>query len=145
MYAQESLIFHQAALASPIEILFEAITPLEELRIKQHEEPRGKMGIRQTSEHDEDASAVSPRRQLDIAVVGGGLGGLSLAIGLVQRGISAQVYEGASSWTDAGAGLVFAKNSMDAMKKVSPDIYEAFAKRSSGEGWDSKKTAYMDW
>lgn len=103
------------------------------------------MGIRQVSEHDEDASAVSPRKQLNIAVVGGGLGGLSLAIGLVQRGISAQVYEGASSWTDAGAGLVFAKNSMDAMKKVSPDIYEAFAKRSSGQGWESKKTTYMDY
>ena len=27
-----------------------------------------------------------------------------LAIGLVQRGISAQVYEGASGWTDGGAG-----------------------------------------
>ena len=103
------------------------------------------MGIRQISESDDDARGTSPNKQLQIAVVGGGLGGLSLAIGLVQRGISAQVYEGASSWTDAGAGLVFAKNSMDAMKKVSPDIYDAFAKRSSGQGWDSKKTTYMDY
>ena len=103
------------------------------------------MGIRQISENDQDASAVSPNKQLRVAVVGGGLGGLSLTIGLVKRGIPAQVYEGASSWTDAGAGLVFAKNSMDAMKKISPDIYEAFAKRSSGQGWDSKKTTYMDY
>ena len=103
------------------------------------------MGIRQISESDDNPRATSPGKQLQIAVVGGGLGGLSLAIGLVQRGISAQVYEGASSWTDAGAGLVFAKNAMDAMKKVSPDIYDAFAKRSSGQGWDSKKTTYMDY
>lgn len=103
------------------------------------------MGIRQISESDDNPRATSPGKQLQIAVVGGGLGGLSLAIGLFQRGISAQVYEGASSWTDAGAGLVFAKNAMDAMKKVSPDIYDAFAKRSSGQGWDSKKTTYMDY
>ena len=103
------------------------------------------MGIRQISESDQDASAISPNKQLSIAVVGGGLGGLSLAIGLVKRGIVPQVYEGASSWTDAGAGLVFARNSMDAMKKISPDIYEAFAKRSSGQGWASKKTTYMDY
>lgn len=83
--------------------------------------------------------------QLSIAVVGGGMGGLALAIGLVQRGITAQVYEGASVWEDnAGAGLIFARNGVEAMKKISPDIYEAFAKRSSGQGWESKKTTYMD-
>ena len=103
------------------------------------------MGIRQVLEYGEDTSVVSTRKQLNIAVVGGGLGGLSLAIGLVRRGLSAQIYEGASSWTDAGAGLVFAKNSMDAMKKISPEIHEAFAKRASGQGWESKKTTYMDY
>ena len=103
------------------------------------------MGIRQVSENDQGASAANPNKQLSIAVIGGGLGGLSLAIGLTKRGIQAQVYEGANSWTNAGAGLVFAKNSMDAMKKISPDIYEAFAKRSSGQGWESKKTTYMDY
>ena len=91
------------------------------------------------------AMLATPRKLFNIAVIGGGLGGLSLAIGLVQRGISVQVYEGASSWTDGGAGLVFAKNSMAAMKKISPDIYEAFTKRSSGQGWASKKTTYMDY
>ena len=103
------------------------------------------MGIRHISELDQDVGAVSSRKQLNIAVIGGGLGGLSLAIGLVKRGISAQVYEGANSWTNEGAGLVFAKNSMEAMTKISPDIYEAFAKRSSGQGWESKKTTYMDY
>ena len=87
----------------------------------------------------------TPRKQFQVAVIGGGLGGLCLAIGLVQRGISVQVYEGASSWTDGGAGLVFAKNAMAAMEKISPAIYEVFAKRSSGQGWESKKTTYMDY
>ena len=103
------------------------------------------MAIRQISENHDDARAPSAKKQLDIAIVGGGLAGLALAIGLIQRGISTQIYEGASTWTDAGAGLVFAKNSMEAMKKISPDVYDAFAKRSSGQGWESKKTTYMDY
>ena len=103
------------------------------------------MAIRQISESNDNARAANARKHIKFAVVGGGLGGLALAIGLVQRGIPAQVYEGASSWTDAGAGLVFAKNSMEAMKKISPDIYQQFAKRSSGQGWESKETTYMDY
>lgn len=103
------------------------------------------MRLRKTPSNSDGAMVTTPGKQFHIAVIGGGLGGLSLAIGLVQRGISVQVYEGASGWTDGGAGLVFAKNSMAAMKKISPDIYEVFAKRSSGQGWESKKTTYMDY
>ncbi|KAL8840311.1 MAG: hypothetical protein Q9170_001395 [Blastenia crenularia] len=103
------------------------------------------MGLRQDSSFSNDALVSDSQKRFSIAIVGGGLGGLSLAIGLVQRGIPVQVYEGATDWTDAGAGLVFAKNSMAAMKKISPDIYNAFAKRSSGQGWESKKTTYMDY
>ena len=106
---------------------------------------KSKMAFKQTYTNGNGAITDTPKKDFNIAIIGGGLGGLSLAIGLVQRGISVQVYEGATGWTDAGAGLVFAKNSMAAMKKISPDIYEAFAKRSSGQGWASKKTTYMDY
>lgn len=87
----------------------------------------------------------SAGKRFEIAIIGGGLAGLSLAIGLISRGISVQIYESASEWTVHGAGLVFAKNAMDAMKKISPDIYTAFSKRSSGQGWESKKITYMDY
>ncbi|KAI4121901.1 MAG: hypothetical protein LQ338_006101 [Usnochroma carphineum] len=103
------------------------------------------MGPRQDCSESSDTDVSDSGMRFSIAIVGGGLGGLSLAIGLVQRGIPVQVYEGATDWTDAGAGLVFAKNSMAAMKKISPDIYNAFAKRSSGQGWENKKTTYMDY
>ncbi|KAL9578435.1 MAG: hypothetical protein Q9212_005719 [Teloschistes hypoglaucus] len=103
------------------------------------------MGLRQMSPESQDPVVPKPRKQLNIAIVGGGLAGLSLAIGLIQRGIPVQIYEGATEWTNAGAGLVFVKNAMTAMAKISPDIYEAFAKRSSGQGWESKKTTYMDY
>ncbi|KAL8820987.1 MAG: hypothetical protein Q9223_000901 [Gallowayella weberi] len=103
------------------------------------------MGLRQESSDAQDPVVSKLGKQFSIAIVGGGLAGLSLAIGLVQRGIPVHIYEGATEWTDAGAGLVFAKNSMAAMAKISPDIYRAFAKRSSGQGWESKKTTYMDY
>ena len=87
----------------------------------------------------------SAAKRFDVAIIGGGLGGLSLAIGLIQRGIHVQIYEGANEWTPQGAGLVFAQNSIEAMKKISPDIYNVFSKRSSGQGWESKKNLYMDY
>ena len=84
-------------------------------------------------------------KRFEVAIIGGGLASLSLAIGLIERGIRVQIYEGANEWTPAGAGLVFARNSQDAMKKISPNIWEAFSKRASNQGWKSKRTTYMDY
>ncbi|KAL9596554.1 MAG: hypothetical protein Q9219_005732 [cf. Caloplaca sp. 3 TL-2023] len=103
------------------------------------------MGLHQNLSTPVGTIPFAAGKQFNIAIIGGGLGGLALAIGLVQRGVQVQVYEGATEWTNAGAGLVFAKNSMAAMKKISPDIYNAFTERSSGQGWESKKTTYMDY
>ena len=103
------------------------------------------MGLRHSSPSREHSNVPKTEKRFNVAVIGGGLGGLSLAIGLIKRGISVQIYEGASGWTDQGAGLVFAKNSMEAMKKISPEIYTLFSKRSSGQGWATKRTTYMDY
>lgn len=103
------------------------------------------MGLRQGSSVSGDTVVSNSGSRFSIAIIGGGLGGLSLAISLLQRGIPVRVYEGATDWTDAGVGLVFAKKSMAAMEKLSPYIYKAFAKRSSTQGWESKKTTYMDY
>ncbi|KAI4146401.1 MAG: hypothetical protein L6R39_003471 [Caloplaca ligustica] len=91
-----------------------------------------------------DSEGSPARKDFSVAIVGGGLGGLSLAIGLIKRGVPVQVYEGASEWTDAGAGVVFARNSIEAMKRISPDIHVEFSKHAAGQGWASKKTNYMD-
>ena len=87
----------------------------------------------------------SAEKRFDVAIVGGGLASLALAIGLIKRGISIQIYEGANGWTNQGAGLVFAQNSIEAMKKISPQIYQMFSQRCSGQGWESKKNLYMDY
>ena len=103
------------------------------------------MGLRTSSPENENAKQPPVEKHFNIAIVGGGLGGISLAIGLVRRGVPVQIYEGATGWTDAGAGLAFARNAIEAMKMVSPEIHEAFAKRSTGQGWENKKNIYMDY
>ena len=42
-------------------------------------------------------------RDLRIAIVGGGIGGLTLALALRQRGLAAEIYEQAAELTEIGA------------------------------------------
>jgi salicylate hydroxylase len=86
-------------------------------------------------------SAFWPKKPFSIAIVGGGLAGLSLARGLLRRGVSCQVFEGAPAFADIGAGLSFAVNSIDALKLVDPDSYECFLKRCNE--MSGKKDVYM--
>lgn len=52
-----------------------------------------------------------------IAIVGGGIAGLTTAIGLSQLGIPVTVYEGADAFRTVGAGIVLAGNAMLALRK----------------------------
>ena len=47
-----------------------------------------------------------------IAIVGGGIGGLALALGLQQRGIACEVYEGAPEVKELGVGITLLPHAM---------------------------------
>lgn len=68
----------------------------------------------------------SPSKPFTIAIVGGGIGGLVLAIGLLHRGVRVQVYEAAPAFTEIGAGIGFDPNSIEAMTLVDPAIRAAY-------------------
>ncbi|KAI9752092.1 MAG: hypothetical protein M1815_000716 [Lichina confinis] len=68
----------------------------------------------------------SPTKPFTIAVVGGGIGGLALAIGLRHRGIDVHVYEAAPVFAEIGAGIAFGPNSVQAMALIEPRIHAAF-------------------
>lgn len=53
-----------------------------------------------------------------IAIIGGGIGGLTLAIALQRKGFSVNVYEGAPKIQPLGAGLVLAANAMKAFMDI---------------------------
>ncbi|KAF2155146.1 FAD/NAD(P)-binding domain-containing protein [Myriangium duriaei CBS 260.36] len=61
-----------------------------------------------------------------IAIVGGGIGGLTLAIGCLTQSVPIHVYEAAPSFGEIGAGVSFGPNALRAMQLISPSIWNAF-------------------
>jgi 2-polyprenyl-6-methoxyphenol hydroxylase-like FAD-dependent oxidoreductase len=58
---------------------------------------------------------------MDIAVVGGGIGGLTLALALHQRGIPCRVYEGAPAVKELGVGITLLPHAMREMAALGLD------------------------
>ena len=82
-----------------------------------------------------------PLKSFSIAIIGGGLAGLSLARGLIRNGIQCQVFECAPAFAPVGAGLSFAVNSIEALKLVDPESYQMFLDRC--DDISEKKDVYM--
>lgn len=55
-----------------------------------------------------------------VAIVGGGLCGLALAIALEKRAISFTIYEARSSFTELGAGINLGPNTLEALRLIDP-------------------------
>ncbi|KAF2714269.1 FAD/NAD(P)-binding domain-containing protein [Pleomassaria siparia CBS 279.74] len=70
---------------------------------------------------------------LEVAIVGGGITGLTLALGLLKRDISFKIYERAHGFREIGAGIGFTPNAERAMTALDPRIHEAFRKLYLGE------------
>lgn len=73
-----------------------------------------------------------------IAIVGGGIAGVTLALGLISRGIPCKVYEQGHNFAEIGAGVAFAPNSIRAMKACDPNVYTAFKAVATHNLWESK-------
>jgi salicylate hydroxylase len=58
------------------------------------------------------------RRPLRIAVIGGGIGGLTAARALVLRGFDVRVYEAAPELKEIGAGVALGPNAMKALRSI---------------------------
>jgi 2-polyprenyl-6-methoxyphenol hydroxylase-like FAD-dependent oxidoreductase len=62
----------------------------------------------------EDAAAMGPK----IAIIGGGIGGLTVAVALARRGLAAEVYEQAPALEEVGAGVGLWPNAMSAFEPI---------------------------
>ncbi|KAF8899139.1 salicylate hydroxylase [Infundibulicybe gibba] len=60
-------------------------------------------------------SVVSAPKDFKVGIVGGGMCGLACAVGLVQRGISVQVFEAAPRFEEVGAGVGLGPNAIRAL------------------------------
>lgn len=65
-----------------------------------------------------------PGESLHVAIIGGGLCGLALAIALNKRNISYTVYEARCSFTEIGAGLNLGPNAIQAFDAIDPALRE---------------------
>ena len=89
-------------------------------------------------------TVISTERSIDVAIVGGGIGGLCLAIGLLKySNIHIQVYEAAHQFGEIGAGVAFGPNAQNAMRLLSPYIHESYMKEATGNMWEEYKSSWF--
>ena len=85
------------------------------------------------------------KKDFDIAIIGGGIAGITLAIALHSRGIKIKLYERAAKFGEIGAGVSFTPNAVAAMKECHEGVYEAFNKVCTRNTWPSKRNVFFDY
>ncbi|KAH6656041.1 hypothetical protein BKA67DRAFT_516187 [Truncatella angustata] len=88
---------------------------------------------------------MSANKDFQIAIIGGGIAGLTLAIALHHRQIPIMLYESAAHFGEIGAGVSFGPNAVHAMKALHPGVYEAFQAVCTRNGWESKQKTWFDY
>lgn len=114
---------------------------------------------------------MAPSKPFHIAVVGGGIGGLCTAIGLLHQGISVTVYESAAAFAEIGAGgkstyttqkpsfhvppvhrsqllistVSFGPNSRQAMFLIDPKIQTGYERRATSNGSKASSQTWFDY
>jgi salicylate hydroxylase len=84
-------------------------------------------------------------KDFEIAIVGGGIAGLTLAIALYHRQIAVTVYEQAGQFGEIGAGVSFSPNAVQAMRVCHEGIHQAFDKVCTRNVWPSKRKVWFDY
>lgn len=80
-----------------------------------------------------------------LAIIGGGIAGLTLAIALHHRGINVTIYEQAPKFGEIGAGVSFSPNAVQAMRICHDGVYKAFDKVCTRNQWSSKQQVWFDY
>lgn len=84
-------------------------------------------------------------KDFEVAIIGGGIAGLTLAIALHHRNVNIKIYEQAPKFGEIGAGVSFSPNAVKAMKKCHDGIYQAFEKVCTRNSWPSKQKVWFDY
>lgn len=88
---------------------------------------------------------MSQPKQFEVAVIGGGIAGLTLAIALHHRAIPVTIYEQAPAFGEIGAGVSFSPNAVQAMDVCYPGITDAFKQVCTKNMWPSKQKVWFDY
>lgn len=74
------------------------------------------------------APGAEQAKPFSLAIIGGGISGLTLAIALIQHNIPLTIYESAARFGEIGAGVSFGPNAARALQLIHPKINDAFQK-----------------
>lgn len=110
-------------------------------RLSLPNEHRGPTG---DAEQRESPTMANPK-DFEIAIVGGGIAGLTLAIALHHRHVPVTVYEQAPQFGEIGAGVSFSPNAVAAMKACHEGVYRAFEKVCTRNVWPEKQKVWFDY
>lgn len=98
-----------------------------------------------TSTANAPTTESSKPNTFSVAIVGGGIGGLALALGLLKYDhIDVQIYEAAHSFGEIGAGVAFGVNTQRALKLIGPHAWDAFEKHATPNKWESHADTFAD-
>lgn len=99
-----------------------------------------------TSITDTPMNESSKPNTISVAIVGGGIGGLSLALGLLKYDhIDVQVYEAAHAFGEIGAGVAIGSNAQRALKLIGPHAWDAFKKHATPNMWESRADNFLEY
>jgi salicylate hydroxylase len=91
------------------------------------------------------AAATQSPRPLDLAIIGGGISGITLAIALYKRGLSYTVYEAASELTEIRGAVPISRNALRAMEKIDRCVLGAFNLVVTRNQSASKRNVWSDY
>ncbi|KAJ5115235.1 FAD/NAD(P)-binding domain-containing protein [Penicillium alfredii] len=89
-----------------------------------------------------------PQKNFTVTIIGGGIGGLALAVGLLRRNICVQIYEAAPAFKEVGLGLSIGPAAHRAMPLLDPhirDIYDALiTTHADSPGYESFRQTWFE-
>ena len=83
--------------------------------------------------------------RIEVAIVGGGVSGLCLAIALLKYPhIKVDIYEAAPAFAEIGAGVAFGPNACNALRMISPEVEQAFLRQVTHNGWEELRHTWNE-
>ena len=86
------------------------------------------------------------KKKINVAIAGGGIGGLCMAIALLKHEhLQVQVYEAAHKFSEIGAGVAFGPNAQRALKLIGPDAERAYLRCATHNMWKEEKNTWFEY